>query len=402
VELEYRRPTEDEFRRTLTAGSAAFGVALDDDEFGRATKTVTSDRTLAAYDDGRPVGLTTALEFDLTIPGGSLSAGGVTWVGVLPTHRRRGILRELMHRQLADLHERGEPLAVLWASEAAIYGRFGYGIAAPGMSMEGDKSRFRYRDDPGPRAAARLVDANEAFELFPPLYERVRAEVPGTFGRSDVWWREQRLADPESWRHGAGPKFFAALELDGAVEGYAIYRIKDEWDNGFPRGEVRVLEAIATSSAATRDVWRFLFNIDLTTKVKAWQLDPGSPLYLMVTDPRALHLGLADGLWLRLVDVGASLVARSWATDDAVVIDLRDEICPWNAGRWRVGPDTGRTDDEPELALDAGDLAAAYLGAFDFERLHAAERVEELRPGALTRATALFRTPRPPYCPEVF
>jgi predicted acetyltransferase len=222
------------------------------------------------------------------------------------------------------------------------------------------------------------------------------------FAHSDEWWTEYVLADPEHWRRESGPKFYAALELDGAVEGFAIYRVKSEWERGLPHGKVDVLHAIATSSAATRELWRFLFGIDLIAKVHQWSFDPGSPLFLMVEDPRRLQLQIYDGVWLRFIDLEAALRARSYATDDAVVIEVRDELCPWNEGRWRVGAEIGRTDDEVELEVDVRDLASTYLGAFDFHRLAAAERVRELRPGAVDRASALFRTTRPPYCPEEF
>jgi predicted acetyltransferase len=402
VSLDFRVPSEEELRPAMTAASAAFGVALEDDDFARESKSLPRDRLIAAFDDGSPVGLAGAYDFELTIPGGALSAPGVTWVGVLPTHRRRGILRELMRRQLNDVHERGEALAILWASEAAIYGRFGYGLAAPSAGIEADRARFGLRDDPGPRAVVRLLERERAFQVFPAVYERVRPDVPGMLSRTEHWWREHKLADPESWRQGAGPKFYAVIELDGAAEAYAMYRVKEEWEQGLPRGEVRVVEAFATSVGAARDLWRFLFSIDLTTQVKVWHLDPGSPLMLMVTDLRSLHLRLGDGLWLRLVDVEAALHARSWAADDSLVLEVRDELCDWNAGRWRVGDEVKRTNDEPDLALDVADLACAYLGAFDFERLRDAERVVELTPGAVARASALFRTPRPPFCPEVF
>jgi predicted acetyltransferase len=402
VSLDFRVPSEEELRPAMTAASAAFGVALEDDDFTRESKSLPRDRLIAAFDDGSPVGLAGAYDFELTIPGGALSAPGVTWVGVLPTHRRRGILRELMRRQLNDVHERGEALAILWASEAAIYGRFGYGLAAPSAGIEADRARFGLRDDPGPRAVVRLLEREHAFQVFPAVYERVRPDVPGMLSRTEHWWREHKLADPESWRQGAGPKFYAVIELDGAAEAYAMYRVKEEWEQGLPRGEVRVVEAFATSVGAARDLWRFLFSIDLTTQVKVWHLDPGSPLMLMVTDLRSLHLRLGDGLWLRLVDVEAALHARSWAADDSLVLEVRDELCDWNAGRWRVGDEVKRTNDEPDLALDVADLACAYLGAFDFERLRDAERVVELTPGAVARASALFRTPRPPFCPEVF
>ena len=132
------------------------------------------DRLLAAWDDGRPVGVTASYPFSLTIPGGDAPAAGVTWVGVLPSHRRRGILRELMRRQLDDVHARGESLAILWASESLIYGRFGYGIAAPQTQIDAERSSFGLRDDAGARGVLRLVTVEEAAELFPPVYERIR------------------------------------------------------------------------------------------------------------------------------------------------------------------------------------------------------------------------------------
>jgi predicted acetyltransferase len=385
----------------MKAGEASFGDEQKDEEFERNRKMLPLERFYAAYDDGQPVATTASFPFRLTVPGGELKAGGVTWVGVVPSHRRRGILTQMMRQQLDDLHELGEPLAILWASEAAIYGRFGYGAAAPTLQMDGDRSRFSLRDDPGPRGAARLVEADEAKALCAAVYDVVRPEVPGFVARSEAWWENYRLADPEYWRRGAGPKFIAVIEFDGEPVAYAIYRIKLDWQDGFSKSQVRLLETVATSPAATRELWRFVFGIDLIERVQG-DHDPGSPLFLMVTDPRSLQLRVSEGLWLRFVDVGAALAGRAYTGDEAVVIELRDGFCPWNAGRWRVGAETRRTDEEPELELDVADLASVYLGAYDFTQLLLAERVRELKPNAVERANRLFRTSRPPYCPEGF
>jgi predicted acetyltransferase len=220
--------------------------------------------------------------------------------------------------------------------------------------------------------------------------------------RDDHWWRAHRLADYEHRRRGASKRFNAALELDGELRGYAIYRVKEEWEGGYPQGDVRLVEALANSAAATRELWRYLFEIDLTTHVKWEFFDTASPLPLQVVDMRALHLRARDGLWLRLVDVEAALRARSYAAADSIVIEVRDELLEWNPGRYRVGSSVERTEDEPDLAIRVDDLASAYLGAFSFERLASADRVDERTPGAIARAGALFRTPLPPYCPEVF
>jgi predicted acetyltransferase len=400
VAVEVRPPADEVELRS--AMQIAFTEGITDDDWERERITLPARRALAAFDDGRAVALAGAYEFELTIPGGQLPCAGVTWVGVQPTHRRQGILRRLMTQQLADARDWGEPIAALWASEAAIYGRFGYGLAAPSAALKADSSRFELRDDPGRQGNWRLVDAETAYGLIPPVHEHVRQLRPGMRTRDEHWWKNHRLADPEAWRRGASEKFYAVLELDGAVAGYAIYRVKDEWEAGFAKGVVRVMEAFATSPAAEREVWRYLFGIDLTTTVDAYPFDPATPLFLMVRDARALHMVVHDGLWLRLADVDAALRARSYRDGEPVVVGVRDGLCPWNEGAYRLGADAGRTDAEPELELDVSDLGAVYLGAFDFAHLARADRVHELAPGALERASDLVRTPVPPFCPEVF
>lgn len=403
MSLAYRSPTADEVAAVLRTTHDAFGEELKDDDLERQRAVMPPDRVLAAWEDGRPVGVTASWPFsELTIPGGTVPAAGVTWVGVLPSHRRRGVLTELMRRQLDDVHERGEPLAILWASEAPIYGRFGYGIAVPETCINAERGAFKLRNDSGPRGSVRMVSADEAAELFPPIHESVRKDRIGFVDRSEAWWKTFLLADPEHWREGASPKYYAYLELDGAPAGYALYRIKAKWEEETPRGELRINEVLATSPEATAEIWRYVFGVDLVTRVKAHRLDPSWSLFLMVEDARRLHVTIAEGIWLRIVDLDAALRARTFGDGDPAVLEVTDELYPRNAGRWRVGDEPGRTDEDADVALDVADLASAYLGAFTFERLAAAGRARELRPGGLARATALFATPIPPWCPEGF
>ena len=400
--IEIRPPREDELRAAMESAEAAFGSEVEDHDWERERKILPPSRSLAAYDGDKPVVFAAAYQFDLSIPGGELPCAGVTWVGVLPTHRRRGILRDFMRRQLEDVHGWGEPIAALWASEASIYGRFGYGLSAPGLLAKSNPRRFALKHEPPANVTVRLTDADEAFQLFPSVYDRFRAGRAGMLSRSETWWKELRLADPKEWRRGASQKFYAVAEVDGKAEGYSTYRVKDEWEDGFAKGEVRVVELYGTSPQVELALWRFIHGIDLTEKVEVFSLDPASPLFLGVRDPRALGLRLGDALWLRLVDLDAALKARSYKPGESVVLEVTDEVCPWNAGRYRVGDDAGRTEDTADLALDVADLAAAYLGAFDFHRLVRADRASERREGAAEAATILFRTDLPPYCPEVF
>ncbi|MET0938727.1 MAG: GNAT family N-acetyltransferase [Gaiellaceae bacterium] len=399
--LEYRSPTEETLRATLEAGSVAFAEELRDVDFDLFRSELPADRVFGAYDADTPVGLTASVAFEMTIPGGVAPCAGITWVGVMPTHRRRGVLTDLMRRQLDDLRTRGEPLAALWASEPVIYGRFGYGIAAPAAAMEAVHAGFAFRDDPGPTGKVRLLTKDEARKLFPPIYERARLQRNGMLSRSEARW-DGRVEDPEHWRDGASPKYYVLIELDGQGEAFAMYRVKSKWERGMSESNLVLVDAIATSTEATRELWRFIFGVDLIAKVSLWNYDPATPLFLMVKDARRLQLKLADGIWLRLVDVGEALRRRSYAGDGSVVLEVTDGFCPWNEGRYRAGEDAGPTDDGAELELSAADLASAYLGAFSFERLAASGRVQELADGAIARATALFRTPLPPWCPEPF
>ena len=401
MDIEYRNPSEDELRATLDAANVAFGNELRDDDFELQRRELPIDRVVGAYDGGRPVGLTASIAFEMTIPGGPVPTAGITYVGVMPSHRRQGVLTELMRRQLEDLHRRGEPLAVLWASEPVIYGRFGYGIAAPAAAMDAERAGFAFRDDPGPTSSARLVSSEEARDLFPPVFERARLQRNGMLSRSPARW-DARVSDPEHWREGASPKYFVAIEIDGAPEAFAMYRVKDKWERGMPQGELRILDAIATSAEATRELWRFLFGVDLVARVNLWNFDPATPLFLMVEDARRLQLRLTDGIWLRLVDVAEALRRRSYAGNASVVLEVADAFCPWNEGRYRAGADVGPTEDAAELRLSVADLASAYLGAFSFERLAASGRVEELSVDAIAKASEIFRPPLPPYCPEPF
>jgi predicted acetyltransferase len=406
MEIEARVTTEDERRRWFEVCNVAFSGELREEEVETDSKLMPLERMFSAYADGVLVGTAADFPFMLTIPGGELPAAGVTGVGVLPSHRRRGALTELMHKQLADARGRGEPLAVLWASEAGIYGRYGYGVATRVAGIDADRDRMVFDSPPDPDAHVRLVDGEEAAQAFPPIHDRVRRETPGMFGRSEDWWKLYRLADPEHRRRGAGPKFHALLELDGEPAAYASYRVKQNWDEGFAHSELRVQEAIGTSPRATRELWRFLFGVDLVGRVQAWPLPPDHPLFLLAKEPKRLRLHLGDGLWLRILDVESALAARSYAAEGEITVELTDGLVPENEGAWRLtSPAKGASVErggDPELRLGVGALASTYLGGFSFVELQGAELVEELADGAVARADALFRTSRAPWCVEVF
>jgi predicted acetyltransferase len=402
VTVEIRVAEGDEVRRALAAISHYFGSAGTPpaEHMESVTRVLPEGRMLAAVDGDAIVGGAGAFQFDLTIPGGSVPVAGVTVVGVLPTHRRRGVLRELMRAQLDGVNQRGEPLATLWASEAGIYPRFGYGLASLCGDIEIHRAHSAYARPLEWSGQARLVPLDEAPEPVQDVYDRVAAEIPGMLSRTPEWWRARLLADPEWRRSGRGEKACTVLEVDGRPEAYALYRLNFSFEGNLSTGVTEVAEAVGSSPAATAAIWRFLLDIDWMERVKAELLPLDHPLLHLVAELNRLRFRVGDGLWVRLVDVGAALAARSYAEDGDVVLAVADGFCPWNDARFAL--DGSKTTAPPDLRLDVDALGSAYLGGFTVGQLARAGRVEELTPGAVERADALFRTGRAPWCSEIF
>jgi predicted acetyltransferase len=401
------RPTRDlaEYGRALGAIEHYFGGGEEEAEVERFTPLLPVERMHAAFDGSEIVGGAGAFPLELTVPGGPVPCAGVTVVGVLPTHRRRGILDRMMRAQLADVRERGEPLAALWASEETIYGRFGYGLAALDAMVRAKRVDAALRAAlPGRQGAMRLVGHDEALKVFPRVYERVRRQTTGFLSRSPEWWDVRKLRDTPDRRRGAGELNRVLLELDGRPAGYVLYRIKLEFAEATNKSQVRVLEAIGDSPAATRELWRFLLAIDWVEEIHCDLLSPDHPLFLLVERPNRLNWKVFDGLWLRLVDVGAALSARATATDGRVTFDVgADPVLPDNVGVWTMEDGAARRSRRrADVRLDVQSLASAYLGGFTFAELARAGRIEEVTRGGIARADALFRVDAKPWCPEIF
>jgi predicted acetyltransferase len=395
----------DEYQAAVASIGHYFGGWPDREGAERFARNLPIDRMHAALDGDRIVGGAGSLPFTMSVPGGELPCAGVTVVGVLPTHRRRGVLRSLMQTQMDDIRERGEPIAALWASEEPIYGRFGYGCASLAGEMQLARTHAALRDgSPGPGSVAvRLLRDEEARERFPPIYERVRVATPGMYARTPVWWETRQTSDPPERREGAGEKNYALLEIDGRDAGYALYRMRMSWEAGSSTGSVEVIEAMADSPDATRELWRFLLGLDWVATVKAHLLPVDHPLFHLLVYPRRMQFRVGDALWVRLVDVERALAGRSYLGEGSTTFELVDDFCPWNAGVWTVSAGgVERGGGKPELRLDVQALASVYLGGFTLTELARAVRVQELRDGALARADALFATAVRPWCPEIF
>jgi predicted acetyltransferase len=384
-----------------------FGLVPSVERIDRLRAVPELDVYLGAFDGDQIVGTAGSFTFDMTVPGGAaVTTAGLTVVAVLPTHRRRGILRDLMRAHLDGAHRRGQAVAALWASEGQIYGRFGYGMAQLSVEIDvaHERTAFAHGAPPAEGSArVRLVDEDEAGRSFPGIWDRVRLSRPGMLSRSSSWWRVRRIIDPEWLRAGRPPLHRALLELGGRPAAYALYRFTAPFAPRAHDVPLEVVEAMGDSPEATRAIWRYLFDHDIVTGFVASLLPLDHPLFFLMSEPRRLRARVGDAVWVRLVDVGAALSRRGLGAADPLVLEVEDAFCPWNQGRYRIaGGAVERTSAPADLSLDVQTLGAAYLGGFGLTQLAQAGRVVEHTPGALGRGDAILRGDRAPWCPEIF
>ncbi|MEY9937115.1 GNAT family N-acetyltransferase [Streptacidiphilus sp. MAP5-3] len=424
VSPELRTVDPDGFDAWYDALLDAFGGVPESPEERALWRELTEhDRSIGAFDAKSVVGSAAAFTFGLAVPGGSgehrtsarglVPAAGVTMVGVRGTHRRRGLLTAMMRRQLDDVRERGEPLAVLTASEPSIYGRFGYAVGTSKVGLEMDRHRVRIAEqaiDATGAAEVRLrrVDPAESLAQCEELYTRVGQQRPGWLRRPEGW-EQQALLDPPSEREGNSPLFCLLAEHadSGELLGYAHYTVKPDWERQGPKGTVNVREVYAATPGATVALWRHLLDVDLTDRVEVRSRPVDDPILHLVDDVRRCNATITDSLHVRLVDVGAALSARAYSRPVDAVVEVTDAFCGWNTGRWRLsGDETGascaRTTDPADVSLTVRELAASYLGGTTLRALEQAGRVAERRAGALGALSVAFATDVAPWLPRGF
>jgi predicted acetyltransferase len=392
--------TPDEQTSVLKAVERAF-LSDYDAEAEEPLGMLDHARTLSVWDGGAPVATAASFALQMAVPGTLAPVAGVTFVSVQPTHRRQGMLTALMTRQLDDLRAGGEAVAALWASEPAIYGRYGYGLASRSVKVSlsrGDALR------PGvPAGGVREAVPADVVPQLRAVWDRSFPDRPGQFAKDEPWW-EHRLFDPPRARDG-GTALRCALLDDGT--GYVLFSAKNGWHARGPAGSVTVRELVATSGASSLRLWQFVLGLDLVAEWTARFVALDDTLFGGVVDARRLAPQVHDGLYVRLVRLGEALESRRYAADVDVVLDVTDDRLPDNAGRWRLqaGPDGAtceRTDADPDLGLAVEALGSAFLGGTTLSSLAAAGRVHELRAGALVAASRAFRGDVEPLCSHVF
>jgi predicted acetyltransferase len=397
--MQLRRVTLDELPRFLAADFAAFGEEWDGSRPPGPFLSHEVERALAVVDGDAIVGTGRLYSMELTVPGLAIvPAAGVSAIAVLPTHRRRGALRAMMGQLLDDAVAAGEPLAILNASEGAIYGRYGFAPATQAIHYEISRHEARLLAPPPP-ARIRLVDPDEVLKVFPEVFDRVRRSRPGAVSRPTPWWRDEFLDFPVP-----GVRFDVLVERDGRPDGYVSYKFQRQWPE-HANGRVVVRELAAASPEALAALWHYLVSIDLVRVIELHHCAVDDPLPWLLTSPRAANVtSMGDSLWLRLLDVPAALAARRYGYRGGLVLEVVDEFRSGGNAAGRFALEVGgrgvvctRTTARPDLTLGVAELSAAYLGGIRYETLANAGRVREHAGGALARADAMFASPRLPH-----
>ena len=375
----------------------SFGGSWPAEEQEAERQRFEPDRSISAYAGTEMVGHACLFSFTMTVPGRMLGVAGVSMVGVLPTYRRRGVLTALMRQQLGELYEtQAEPVAVLGASEPAIYPRFGYGLAADAARIEVPRERRAIRPVPGiDDVTLRYVDPEKSLDICGALHEAVVPTRPGMIQHTEPW-RRGEIVDPPGSRNGASALRCVLAERAGMPTGFAYFRTRGSWEPRGPNGTTVVERIHSGDQASYAALWRFLLDQDLMSLTTHRRLPADDPLLSLLVDIRQAQVGVRDGMWARLVDVGRALASRSYVGPVDVVLDVRDEFCPWNAGSWHLAGDADgasceRVSRTADLAVDVRDLAAHYLGRPSLAALGAAGLVEERTRGALAAVSQAFR-----------
>ena len=397
MNIEIRPIAEDEFREWSSAEFLGFSGQATDEYVEIARSIAELDRTFGAFDGPDIVGTTTTRTTALTIPGGVSRLGFVDSVAVLPTHRRRGIMTEMLRVQLDQVHERGEPFAALEASESLIYERFGFGIASWMERWKIDRRHTAFKFPPQSGGSLRFIEPEAAHREWPKLHARLVADRVGMVHFNAAYWSASLRGFGES-AHRMGECFHVAHVRKNRVSGLVSYRMHDR--------KVLVIFLLGEDSEVEAELWRYCFGIDLTTEIEGLAQSTDHHLPWRLQDSRRLERRAQDGMWLRLVDVRAALQRRTYDQDGSIVLRILDDFCPWNNGTYRLtsGPNGAEcllTDASPDIELGVAELSAMYLGGNSFSAVARAGRVTEATSGSLRVADRMFRTERPPWFLEL-
>jgi predicted acetyltransferase len=376
VDITIRRGRPDDHPAILDLDAASFGIDYSEQDAADARVEVPPERYLVAVDgaDDRIVGITGELDLAVMLPGGAdVPASGITWVSVEITHRRHGILRALLERQLREHAAAGSVASALIAAEGGIYGRFGFGLATRYRETRIDRHRATL-SQPVDTSPVRRLNTDEARRRLPDIYERWRRCTPGSVRRSDGQWH-LLLLDRPARREG-----WSALHHLVHPDGYLSYRLRQNWSGGDAASMCKIVDYAPVTAAAHATLWQTVLAMDLVTTIESEHVPLDDPLPWLLTDPRMVRTTMVrDGLFVRPLDVTRLLAARRYGTEVDAVLEVTDPLL--GDGRYLLsagpdGADCARTDRTADVHLGVEALGAVSAGGTRLGELARAGRVE--------------------------
>jgi predicted acetyltransferase len=393
MDLTIRTAIKEDLDEIVRLDGISFGAQYTEEDIADAFDRVDLSRFLLATDNDRVVGIAGDYPFSMTVPGGAVEVPGVTWVSVVPTHRRRGVLRQLMHRQLRDYAAEGAPLAILTASEGGIYRRFGYGVATTVRRTVLDRRRALLTV-PADAGRVEVLPADQARTRLPSLHERWRTQVPGGLSRNEAWW-DTLFNDRQSMRGGMSGKFYLVHR-----DGYITYRVKEDWADGQPKHQCWITDYAPITEQAHADLWQLLLGMDLFGTIESHQVPVDDPLPFKLDDFRQVRtVAVNDGVWGRPIDVAATLSARTYGVEIDAVLEVTDPLFGDGQYWLRGGPDgatCSRVSRPATVRMSIDSLGASYLGGHRLLTLASAGSVKADDRAQLTRLDRAFLTDRAP------
>jgi predicted acetyltransferase len=396
--IEIRAIGPDELDRMMLVDERGFGAEPNPEGFSRSWAEGELDRTRVAFDGDEMVGVSRSYSFELTVPGGAMiPAAALSWVAVLPTHRRQGVLTGMINALHDDARERDEPVGILTASESHIYERFGYGIATWRLGLTTEKSRIEFREPNSP-GRMRMVTPAEAEKVLPAIYERLRPLRAGSVSRPDFWWPTVYFDQIGGQRKKA---FFLAVHTNdaGVDDGWVGYEITGEWNGGIPDRDILVWDMQAADPEVRAALWRYVYGVDLIGTVRATNVPIDDPLRHLVVDGRRVRVDfINDGLWVAPLDPAGLLSARTYAQPGRLVLEVQ---APDGSATLALDADESGaaqctpTTDAAEIVLTSAMLGACALGGNKFTELAEARRLTG-DIDAMLRADRMFACTPPP------
>ncbi|MGH8978758.1 MAG: GNAT family N-acetyltransferase [Acidimicrobiia bacterium] len=396
--VEVRAVTPAELEDLLLTDNRAFAQPPYPADQPRGWAEAELDRTRCAFEDGALVAASRAYSFELTLPGGgTVPVAAVSWVGVLPTHRRRGILTAMIDALHRDARDRGEPAAVLTASESTIYGRYGYGVATWRLAMTLERAHGAFAHPVDDTGRVRFLTKDEGEKIVPSVYETVRRGRAGMVTRPDTWWPHL------FWNMGRDKAFFLVLHEDaeGKADGFAAYEVSSAPSVGIPNRRLTVVDIQTTNPTARAALWQYVVGVDLVATISANMLPIDEPLRHLLRDPRRARIDFVnDDMWLAPLDPSALLAARRYSVFDAHLVvevtDFEGRGVSFAIDGNASDAQCEETEASPDLSCSTAVLGAVLLGGNRWTEYAQAGLVAEHVPGKLAYADAMFTISPPP------